>query len=272
MKTHRTTASPVQALARMLFALCCLVLMLAQPALAQSDENGRSAAQVAAQGAPTPDAPSAPIDDLSRSCDWDDCSKRKMAEASGVEGVEIGITGSNLGQLQSLRIQEGAPDHSVFVAKDGAIGFGTKAPLGRLHVVDGDAGDILVLDHHGNLEIGGLLTEASSRLLKENFAAVDAQEVLSRVVALPITTWNYKSDNAAFRHMGPMAQDFYAAFGLGADGEHIAPLDANGVAFAAMQALYANTQAQAERIATLEQQNADLLQRLQALEAVVLEK
>ena len=273
MKTHRNTASPVHAFARMLFALCCLVLMLAQPALAQDvDENGRSAADRAVQGAVRPEAPSAPIDDLSRPCDWDDCSKSKVAEASSVEGVNIGIAGSNLGQLQSLRIQEGAPDHSVFVAKDGAIGFGTKAPMGRLHVVDGEAGDILVLDNNGNLEIGGLLTEASSRLLKENFAAVDALEVLNRVVALPITTWNYKSDDPAFRHMGPMAQDFYAAFGLGADDAHIAPLDANGVAFAAMQALYAKGQAQAERIATLEQQNADLLQRLQALEALVLEK
>ena len=117
-----------------------------------------------------------------------------------------------------------------------------------------------------------MLTEASSRVLKENFADVDGQDVLNRLAALPITTWNYKSDNPAFRHMGPMAQDFYAAFGLGADAEHIAPLDANGVAMAALQALYANGQAQAERIATLEQQNADLLQRLQALEALVLEK
>jgi hypothetical protein len=130
----------------------------------------------------------------------------------------------------------------------------------------------MVLDNNGNLEIGGLLTEASSRLLKENFAQVNGQDVLNLLAQLPIMTWNYKSDNPAYRHMGPMAQDFYAAFGLGADDEHIAPLDANGVAMAGLQALYANGQAQAERIATLEQQNADLLQRLQALEALVLEK
>ena len=271
MKTHRNTASPFRALARMLFALSCFVLLMAQPALAQ-ENNGRTAAQRASQGTPTPEAPGVSTDDPSRPCDFDDCSKSKVSNASGVDGVNIGVTGSNLSQLQSLRIQEGAPENSVFVAKDGAIGFGTKAPLGRLHVANNDAGDILVLDNNGNLEIGGLLTEASSRLLKENFAAVDAQGVLGRVVAMPITTWNYKSDDPAFRHMGPMAQDFYAAFSLGADGEHIAPLDANGVAFAAIQALYVNGQAQAERITTLEQQNAELLQRLEALEALVLEK
>jgi len=201
MKTHRNTASPFRALARMLFALSCFVLLMAQPALAQ-ENNGRTAAQRASQGTPTPEAPGVSTDDPSRPCDFDDCSKSKVSNASGVDGVNIGVTGSNLSQLQSLRIQEGAPENSVFVAKDGAIGFGTKAPLGRLHVANNDAGDILVLDNNGNLEIGGLLTEASSRLLKENFAAVDAQGVLGRVVAMPITTWNYKSDDPAFRHMG----------------------------------------------------------------------
>ena len=271
MKTHRNMASSTYAPARMLFALCCLVLMMAQPALAQDvDENGRTASDRASQGIATPEAPSVPIDDLSRPCDFDDCSQKRVAETPGTEGVNIGV--ANLKQVESFRIQEGAPAYSVFVAADGAIGLGTQAPLGRLHVVDGEARDIFLLDGRGNLEIGGLLTEASSRLLKENFAAVDVQGVLDRVAALPVTTWNYKSDDPAFRHMGPMAQDFYAAFGLGADDEHIAPLDANGVAFAALQALYANGQAQAERITTLEQQNADLLQRLQALEALVLEK
>ena len=58
MKTHRNMASTICSLPRMLFALCCLVLMMAQPALAQeADENGRSAADLARQGAPAVDAP-----------------------------------------------------------------------------------------------------------------------------------------------------------------------------------------------------------------------
>lgn len=271
MKTHQNMMPFTCSLLRMLFALCCLVLMMAQPALAQeADENGRTAADLARQGAPLLEPESGPIDDPSVTCDWDDCSQKRVTEASGIDGVNIGIAGRS---LESLRVAEGAPAHSVFVARDGSIGLGTEAPLGRLHVVsDGPGSDIMVLDNNGNLEIGGLLTEASSRLLKENFAQVNGQDVLNLLAQLPIMTWNYKSDNPAYRHMGPMAQDFYAAFGLGADDEHIAPLDANGVAMAGLQALYANGQAQAERIATLEQQNADLLQRLQALEALVLEK
>src|SRR5262249_25478123 len=54
----------------------------------------------------------------------------------------------------------------------------------------------------------------------------------------PIETWNYKAQDASIRHMGPMAQDFYAAFGLGEDKLGIGTLDAGGVAFAALKGLY----------------------------------
>ena len=69
--------------------------------------------------------------------------------------------------------------------------------------------------------------------------------------------------------MGPMAQDFYAAFGLGVDDEHIAPLDANGVAFAGIQALFSLFQTQDAEIDTLQQENDDLKQRVEELEAAV---
>jgi hypothetical protein len=54
--------------------------------------------------------------------------------------------------------------------------------------------------------------------------------------ALPISEWNFKED-ADTRHLGPMAQYFHAAFGLGTDDKHIATVDANGVALAAIQGL-----------------------------------
>ncbi len=60
-----------------------------------------------------------------------------------------------------------------------------------------------------------------------------AQEVF-----VPILTWNYKSQDDSIRHMGPMAQDFRAAFGLGADDKHISTVDADGVALSAVQELY----------------------------------
>jgi trimeric autotransporter adhesin len=83
---------------------------------------------------------------------------------------------------------------------------------------------------------GVLLT--SDRNAKENFVPLDAQAVLARVAALPMSQWNYKSDAARLRHIGPMAQDFHEAFGLnGSDDKHISLVDESGVALAAIQGL-----------------------------------
>ena len=96
----------------------------------------------------------------------------------------------------------------------------------------------------------------SDRALKEGFAPVDPRAVLAGVVALPIERWSYQGETA--RHLGPMAQDFAAAFGLGRDDRHIFPLDAAGVALAALQGLHTLVQSQAARLETLERQLAVL--------------
>jgi hypothetical protein len=80
----------------------------------------------------------------------------------------------------------------------------------------------------------------SDRNLKANFESVDPTHMLARVRELPISTWNYSSDDPAIRHIGPMAQDFAAIFGLGADDRRIHPIDGQGVAFAAIQGLVAD--------------------------------
>ncbi|MFQ5570043.1 MAG: tail fiber domain-containing protein [Rhodothermales bacterium] len=290
MKTHWNMRKLFNIIPHTLLLLCCVVLLSSLPAKAASstsmtffmqqkpnpteDENGRSSADRNRRGAATNNDFTPPPTDVWKGCDYDVCSGKGQA-AQRMQNEAI--TGSpdfaqNVGML-SFKIQPGAPANSVFVADGGDIGIGTQTPLGRLHVVaepgEEGAGDIFLLDASGNLEIGGLLTEASSALLKENFVPVEGLDVLNRLATLPISTWNYKTDDATIRHMGPMAQDFYAAFGLGKDDRHIAPLDANGVALAALQAMHAQGQAQAARIALLERQNADLLQRLHALEALV---
>ena len=94
--------------------------------------------------------------------------------------------------------------------------------------------------------------------------------MLKRLTGLQIMTWNYKADDANIQHMGPMAQDFYAAFGLGPDNRHIAALDANGVVqSAAIQALTKTTAEQEARITQLEDENTKLKARLTALEDLV---
>ncbi len=99
----------------------------------------------------------------------------------------------------------------------------------------------------------------SDRNIKEAFAKIDPQIILARVAALPITSWNYKSQDAAIRHIGPMAQDFAAAFAVGEDDRHINMVDASGVALAAIQALNTLVREQAQQIATLRQQVNALL-------------
>jgi hypothetical protein len=105
------------------------------------------------------------------------------------------------------------------------------------------------------------LTPTSDRNAKENFKPVDARAVLEKVTSLPLSEWNFKADSAT-RHLGPMAQDFYAAFGVGPDEKHIATVDADGVALAAIQGL--NQKVEAET-AALRAENAALRRELAGL-------
>ena len=82
-------------------------------------------------------------------------------------------------------------------------------------------------------------TAISDRNAKDNVKSVDARDVLRRVAAMPLSTWHYKTQDEKYRHMGPMAQDFYAAFHLGETDKGIDTVDADGVALAAIQGLNA---------------------------------
>ncbi len=109
----------------------------------------------------------------------------------------------------------------------------------------------------------------SNRDLKENFRPVDSRQLLARLAAIPITTWNYKAQDPAIRHIGPMADDFNSLIeGLGGEGpDSINSLDADGVALAAIQGLYQLSQEKDARIAQLEEENFALRSRLDGLEA-----
>jgi len=128
---------------------------------------------------------------------------------------------------------------------------------------------------HGSYLAAGSGTWAgiSDRNVKENVVPVNADEVLGKVAAIPISTWNYTAEGNCVRHMGPMAQDLYAAFGLGDSDKAIATIDADGVALAAIQGLYMMVQQKDAQIATLKAQKdaeiSELKARLAALEKLV---
>jgi hypothetical protein len=107
---------------------------------------------------------------------------------------------------------------------------------------------------NGNLQIDGTLTQSSDRNAKMAIEPVDSTEILAKVKALPVSSWTYKHDaNDGTRHIGPMAQDFYAAFGTGRDDKGISSLDSAGVALAAIQALSNENTILRTRLDALEQ-------------------
>jgi hypothetical protein len=131
---------------------------------------------------------------------------------------------------------------------------------------------------------GGSWVNGSDRNAKEEFVAINPRDVLEKVSGLSITEWRYKAEAAGTEHLGPMAQDFHAAFGLnGKDDTHISTVDEGGVALAAIQGLNekleAGSRRSEDRIQKLETENAELKQRneslekrLNALEQIVINK
>ena len=148
----------------------------------------------------------------------------------------------------------GAPDDSLVVSANGFVGVGTSQPQAALHV----AGDAV---------LEGYLSERSDVNAKENFQPVQGEQVLARLVEVPISVWNYKDDQSKTPHMGAMAQDFYAAFGLGKDDTHIAALDVNGVALASIQELAKANQEKETEIQELRQTVENLESRVMKLES-----
>jgi hypothetical protein len=131
--------------------------------------------------------------------------------------------------------------------------------LGR----DANNAEVFRVLNNGDVQTRGVIL-TSDRNVKKNFSSIDAQNVLEKVAAMPISRWNYKADSLSVAHVGPMAQDFHAAFGLnGTDDKHISSIDAQGVALVAIQGL--NQKLEAENT-KLRSSLTDLEKRLAALE------
>jgi hypothetical protein len=89
---------------------------------------------------------------------------------------------------------------------------------------------------NGNAFISGVLTQGSDINSKQDIVAIAHEDVLEKVMKLPISEWSYKESPDA-RHIGPMAQDFYQLFSLGETDKGITSIDTGGVALAAIQAV-----------------------------------
>ena len=108
-----------------------------------------------------------------------------------------------------------------------------------------------------------MLSDVNSKHLFRN---LDGETVLSKLAAIPIREWSYKAQDTAIRHVGPTAQDFHAAFGLGEDPLGISTIDADGIALRAIQALEARSRREREALAA---ENAALRAELGALRKAI---
>ena len=126
----------------------------------------------------------------------------------------------------------GAVDAASFSSVGGAqfggnVGIGVNSPTHLIELSGGAYSD------------GASWANASDAYLKDNFADLDPQSVLAKIEALHIQEWNYKSESATTTHVGPTAQDFYAAFNLGGEAgkTSISTIDPAGIALLGIQAL-----------------------------------
>lgn len=90
---------------------------------------------------------------------------------------------------------------------------------------------------------------------------IDPRKILEQLSALPIAEWNYRWDNASVRHIGPMAQDFAEAFGVGRT-DNITIGDAVGVAIASLRALHGILEEQEQELNDLRAEVSRLRENL----------
>jgi hypothetical protein len=115
----------------------------------------------------------------------------------------------------------------------------------------------------------GSWSSLSDRAAKEDLQPVDGRAVLEQLARLPLSTWRYKAQAPGVRHVGPMAQDFHAVFGVGEEERHISSVDADGVALAAIQGLNEIVQEQKAELKAKDVQITELEKRLAALERLL---
>lgn len=123
----------------------------------------------------------------------------------------------------------------------------TAVAPGGLMIRTGPSSDVVLAPGSGSWSI------TSDRSAKRDLRPVDGERVLAGIRGLEIPAWRYIGEAAGVRHIGPTAQDFFRAFGLGDSNRTISMVDADGVTLAGIKALrerLRTLQAQLDRVGT----------------------
>lgn len=177
----------------------------------------------------------------------------------------------------AFRLTRGGDSWAVSHTPSGALTLNLVGSGGQELVVREQNDPVATLGVQGPVQATEFKT-SSSRAFKTAFEALDPQEMLAKLVALPVNTWRFTWENDSKRHVGPVAEDFRRLFGLG-DGETIASVDADGVMMAAIQGLKrlldetrAVVAAKDAELTAVKRTNAALEARLTALETRVADR
>jgi hypothetical protein len=208
--------------------------------------------------------------------------------ASGLNSTVPGGTSNSASGAHSFAAGRSAnANHEGSFVWSDASGASVTSDIANQFKVRATGGTIVMSDT--NPTSGVRLSKGSSvwqslsdRNAKRNIRRVDTDKILELLQQLDVQRWSYKAESADIEHMGPMAQDFYALFGLGEDERHLTSLDLAGVALASIQALNARLNELEVRTAELEKARADaalqsasmttLVDRIKHLERLMADK
>ena len=186
------------------------------------------------------------------------------SEASGDESYAVGHASTN-GKRGAVVIGDNSIYSPVraqidnhFVVRAARMWFGNNSN------VTATTGRFIETSTGAYLSSGGAWVSSSDSTKKHRWQDVNGEDVLAKLSALPVRTWSYREEADSVRHMGPTAQEFRAAFGLGDTDKAIATVDADGVALAAAQTLERRTRALMDEVAALRAEIASLRAELAA--------
>ena len=224
------------------------------------------------------------------------------AQAAGNNSVSLGETAMSIGNnsIAIGRYTYATGDYSVALGsnvytnlKKGSFAFGDATQVANGDWLKNDLDNQMVMRFQNGYKlftnyqatIGVLLEHGdnswsviSDSTRKENFRAVDGEVFLKKISAMRLGSWNYKEQDAKiFRHYGPMAQDFFAAFGhdaLGTIGQDkkINQSDFDGVNLIAIQALIKEVNQLKEELAAIKDEKSNTSARIDRIEIMLRER
>lgn len=158
--------------------------------------------------------------------------KNSLAQALNVEEArgQRGLERNALSDSDQLRRQDLSQVFKIFEAMNAFVNSRFGGTAGILGQVAGSENDKKAA---GIGAIGSLFSSASR--LKENIEMVEPDDVLAKLSGMSVYEWSYIDDDT--RHIGPMAEDFRAAFNLGDGPDTIHVVDAFGTMMAALKAM-----------------------------------